>query len=76
VSVIGTIDKLVIKDWYSDTANHVEQFKTADNRTLLDNQVDTLVSAMASFAPPAAGQITLTTDYQRTLSPIIAANWQ
>ena len=76
VSVIGTTDKLVIKDWYSNSASHVEEFKTADNRTLLANQVETLVSAMASFAPPAAGQITLTYDYQRTLSPIIAANWQ
>ena len=76
VSIIGTADKLVIKDWYQDTANHVEQFKTADSRMLLDNQVETLVSAMASFAPPAAGQTTLPTDYQRTLNSVIAANWQ
>jgi Ca2+-binding RTX toxin-like protein len=76
VSVIGTTDKLVIKDWYSNSASHVEEFKTADYRTLFANQVETLVSAMASFAPPAAGQITLSNDYQRTLSPIIAANWQ
>ena len=76
-SVIGTSDKLVINDWYLDSNNHIEQFKTADGGlTLLDSQVDNLVNAMASFAPPAAGQTTLPPDYQANLAPVIAANWQ
>ncbi|ANE57980.1 hypothetical protein AYM39_22110 (plasmid) [Methylomonas sp. DH-1] len=77
VSIIGTSDKLVVQDWYNGSANHVEQFKTMDgNLTLLDSQVENLVSAMAAFAPPAAGQITLPTDYQAALAPVIAANWR
>jgi len=76
VSVIGTSDKLTIKSWYSGAAYHVEQFKTADNRTLLDTRVENLVTAMAAFSPPAAGQTTLPSNYQTALSPVIAANWQ
>ncbi len=77
VSIIGTTDKLVVKDWYLGTTNHVEQFKTTDgNKTLLDSKVENLVSAMAAFAPPAAGQTTLPTNYQTALAPVISANWQ
>jgi Ca2+-binding RTX toxin-like protein len=75
-SIIGTSDKLILNSWYSGTAYHVEQFKTADNHTLLDTQVENLVQAMAAFAPPAAGQTTLPPDYQAALQPVIAANWQ
>jgi hypothetical protein len=44
--------------------------------TLIDSNVENLVNAMASFAPPAAGQTTLPTDYQTSLAPVLAANWQ
>ncbi|MEK7323495.1 MAG: S8 family serine peptidase [Pseudomonadota bacterium] len=76
VSVIGTNDKLTIGNWYSGNAYHIEQFKTAGGKTLLDSQVDNLVNAMAAFAPPAAGQTTLPPNYQTQLNPVIAANWQ
>ncbi len=75
-SIIGTTDKTTISNWYSASAYHVEQFKTADGKMLLDSQVDALVSAMAAFAPPAAGQTTLPADYQTALNPVIAANWR
>ena len=76
-SIIGTSGKLVVKDWYLGSANQVEQFKTTDGaKTLLDSNVENLVNAMASFAPPAAGQTTLPTAYQTSLAPVIAANWQ
>ncbi|WP_218567816.1 calcium-binding protein [Pseudomonas cavernicola] len=76
VSVIGTPDKLTIKDWYLGNDCHVEQFKTADSKILLDSQVQSLVDAMASFAPPAAGQTTLPGNYQSALASVIAVNWQ
>ncbi|MBT2335579.1 hypothetical protein J7E49_16860 [Variovorax paradoxus] len=75
VSVIGGTDKFVINDWYLGGQHHVEQFKTSDGKTLLDSQVQNLVDAMASFAPPAAGQTTLPANYQSSLSSVIAANW-
>ena len=76
VSVIGTDDMFTIQNWYLDATHHIEQFRTADNHLLLDNQVDVLVQAMAAFAPPAAGQTTLPADYQDALAAVIAANWQ
>ena len=39
------------------------------------SQVQVLIDAMASFAPPAAGQTTLPSTHQATLAPLIATNW-
>ena len=75
VSIIGTADKFTLSNWYTGSANHVEQFKTSNGKTLLDSQVQSLVSAMAAFSPPAAGQTTLPANYATTLAPVIAANW-
>ena len=75
VSIIGTPDKLTIQDWYRGTQYRVEQFKTAAGETLLASQVQNLVNAMAAFAPPAAGETTLSADYAAQLAPTIAANW-
>jgi len=76
VSIIGTTDKFTMTNWYLGNQYHVEQFKTSDGKTLLDSQVQNLVSAMAAFAPPPAGQTTLTGTAAATLAPVIAANWQ
>ena len=76
VSIIGTTDQFTIQNWYSGSANRVEQFRTADNKVLLDSQVENLVQAMAAFSPPGAGQTTLPQAYQDQLAPVLAANWQ
>lgn len=76
VSVIGGTDQFTINDWYLGSKYHVEQFKTGGGKTLLESQVQNLVQAMAGFAPPAAGQTTLPPNYQSTLAPVLAANWQ
>lgn len=75
VSIIGASSKLTIRNWYSGAARHLEQFRTADGKVLLDSQVDALVNAMAAFAPPPSGQATLPDNYQTALAPVIAANW-
>ncbi len=77
VSVIGTSDKMTVKDWYLGDQYKVETIKTDDsNKALIAARVENLVQAMASFSPPAAGQTTLPASYQSTLNPVIAANWQ
>jgi VCBS repeat-containing protein len=76
ISFIGTDDKVIIDDWYKGSAYHVEEFQTADGKTLLDSQVENLVSAMAAFSPPPAGQATLPQNYQDALAPVLAANWK
>ena len=61
-SIIGTTDKVTVKDWYLGDNYHVEQFKTVDgNKTLLDGQVAALVSAMSApgVTMPAFGTTSL-----------------
>lgn len=76
VAIIGTEDKVVVADWYKGEAYHIEQFETADGGVLLDSQVESLVSAMAAFEPPVAGETALPSSYREELTPVIAANWQ
>lgn len=76
VSVIGTANKAVMKDWYLGNQYHVEQLKSGNNLTLLDTQVQNLVQAMAGMTPPPAGQTSLPPEYQTQLNAVITANWK
>ena len=76
VSVIGSSDKFTVANWYLGDQYHVEQFKTSDGKTLLDSQVQNLVSAMAAFSPPTSGHTTLSASNSAMLNPVIVANWQ
>ena len=76
LTLIETNDKLTIQNWYSGSAYHVDSFDLGNGKRLLEGQVDALVSAMAAFAPPVAGQTTLPADYQTTLNAVIAASWK
>ena len=75
VSVIGTSDQIVVKDWYVSGWSHVEAFRLGSGETLLDGQVSQLVDAMAAFDKPDSGQTDLPAGYQSTLVPIIASAW-
>jgi Ca2+-binding RTX toxin-like protein len=81
VSVIGTSDKVVIKNWYvggtSGTDNRVEQIRTAESvkNTLASANVEALVTAMAGLTPPASGQTSLSASQHAALDGVIAASW-
>ena len=75
VRIVGTYETTTIANWYSGSAQHIEQIRTSDGKTLRDTQVDSLVSAMAGFAVPAAGQSTLNPTYQAVLLPLISSSW-
>lgn len=75
VSIIGTQDKLVIKDWYQSSDTHVEQFKTAGGLVLSHSQVENLVTAMAGLEPPEFDQTTLPSAYESSLDSLISAFW-
>ena len=49
VSILGSSDRIRLTNWYTDTANQLDQFSISDGRTLNRSAVDQLVSAMASF---------------------------
>ncbi|WP_319244450.1 calcium-binding protein [uncultured Propionivibrio sp.] len=76
VDVIGTADSVTIENWYASSTYHIEQFKTADGKVLVDAQVGLLVQAMASFSPPPSGQTVLPQNCQEALTPVIVANWR
>ena len=76
VSQIGTTQKMTIVDWFvSAPSNQKTNFQLAAGGTLLSTEVQALVTAMASFAPPAVGQTSLTTAQHQALDGVIAANW-
>jgi len=74
LSLIGTSDRVTFAGWYTGLSAHVEEIY-AGNKKLLDTNVDKLVSAMATFSPPAAGRTSLPANLQSALQPVIAANW-
>jgi len=75
-SVIGTNDRTVLTDWYSEWWTRVDKFQSGDGKTLLSGDVRRLVDAMASFSPPALGQTSLNTTQHAALDPVIAAVWR
>jgi Ca2+-binding RTX toxin-like protein len=75
INIIGSADKAAVQDWYLGSAHHVEQIRLSDGKLLLDSDLDILVQAMASFAPPAMGQTDLPAAYAAQLAPVIAASW-
>ncbi|MBY0345419.1 MAG: hypothetical protein K2P98_00955 [Neisseriaceae bacterium] len=76
VTLFETNEKVMVQNWYSGSAYHIDSFDLGNGRHLLETQVDALVNAMAAFAPPTAGQSSLPADYQAALSPVIAASWR
>ena len=74
VEIIGTNDQFTILDWYQGDRYHVEKFQTSDGKILTDIQVQTLVTAMAPFAPPQLGQVDLVGVYA-PLAATIAGVW-
>jgi hypothetical protein len=53
----------------------IERFRSGDGKILSNTNDDTLVTAMAAFAPPSFGQTTLSLNYSSALNAVIAANW-
>ncbi len=75
ISIIGTADRVTVANWYGGAAYQVEKIGLADGHVLLASQVNNLVNAMATFAPPSAGQTNLPDTYRAALDPVLGANW-
>lgn len=68
-------DQVSIKDWYSNANNTLDTLQLADGKTLLANEVQLLVDAMAQFTPSSAGSISLSADQYNNLTATIIAAW-
>ena len=75
LSIIGGTDSVVIRDWYSGSANHVEQIRAGDGKVVTDANIDALVQAMSIMNAPATGQTVLPQAMQSQLAPVLAACW-
>lgn len=76
VSLVGGTERVSIDNWYGGSAYHLDQFKSADGKTLLDSQVQGLVDAMAAFGVPAGAEGNLTAAQRDELNLVIATQWQ
>jgi Ca2+-binding RTX toxin-like protein len=75
VYTLGTDDKVQIRNWYNQPNRRIEEFNTISGATLNDNDVQTLVDAMAAFGAPTNGEVTLTPQEEQQLQTVIAAAW-
>jgi len=76
ISVVGESQKITVANWYAAASNHAGQVVSGNGYTITDSGVEALVSAMASFSPPASGQTILTDPNTSALGTQLAANWQ
>ncbi|WP_341913931.1 tandem-95 repeat protein [Ferrovibrio terrae] len=79
IDVIGeTASSVLLADWYSDTSRRVDVIGTVDGGYALSAaNVENLVTAMAGFSAPTAGQMTLAAaGLNDDLAGVLAANWQ
>ncbi|WP_372395100.1 calcium-binding protein [Azospirillum sp. HJ39] len=76
VQVIGTADMVTVAGWYSGAEHRMDSIETADGTVLLDSMVDRLVQAMAGFAPPPAGTMSIDPDVYPQVETAITASWR
>lgn len=74
-TVIGTNDSITVNDWFNYGDDPIDQFETDGGATLDASDVASLVSAMASFDPPAQGTFDLPANLADELNDDIAAAW-
>ncbi|HEX5373456.1 MAG TPA: calcium-binding protein [Aquabacterium sp.] len=75
ISILGTQDKVILKDWYAGAFGGVEQITAADGQRLSALRVESLVQSMATFTPPAGGEI-LPTTVSPKLSHLVDSAWR
>jgi Ca2+-binding RTX toxin-like protein len=75
ITVAGTEDRVTISSWYSNTNYQLDQIEVGSS-VLLNNQVDQLVSAMASYSVPSGVGNVIPQEVKDDLQPILAETWQ
>ena len=74
--MIGTDDQVSVRDWYTDSAHQLDTFSVSEgSKQMRGYQVEQLVSAMAAFSAPPAGQFELAGERLAAISPVLAAVW-
>ncbi len=75
VTVAGTRDRVLVRDWYNDEASQLDAIY-AGGHVLMHGQVDQLVNAMAAFdVPDGVGEV-ISEQARIELEPVLASVWQ
>lgn len=75
INVAGTNDQVSVEDWYSGADSQLDEIRV-NNAVLLNNQVDQLVSAMASFEVPNGVGNVIQQNVKDDLQSVLASTWQ
>ncbi|WP_112076531.1 calcium-binding protein [Herbaspirillum rubrisubalbicans] len=75
LSLFETGDKLSVKEWFTNISKRLDRIELSNGRWLGMDDVQPLVSAMSTFAPPSVGQAVWSASYQAALGAVIAAGW-
>jgi Ca2+-binding RTX toxin-like protein len=75
ITLAGTEDQVTISNWYRDSNYQLDRIE-AGNSTLLNNQVDQLVSAMAAYDVPSGAGSVISQDARDQLQAVISETWQ
>ena len=75
IIVAGTDGSVTISDWYNNKHYQLDSIQ-AGQMALINNQVDLLVSAMATFGAPSGAGNVIPEDVKEELQPILAEAWQ
>jgi len=75
INIEGSDDQVKVDDWYVGENHQLDEIRVG-NAVLLNNQVDQLVTAMASFDVPSGVGSIVTQDVKDNLQPVIAQRWQ
>jgi hypothetical protein len=75
INIEGSDDQVSIDNWYAGVSNQLDEIRVG-NAVLQNNQVDQLVSAMASFDVPNGVGSVIAANVKEDLQPVLAAAWQ
>ena len=76
LSIVGSTDKITVRDWYKGKSSRLDEIQLADGNVLVESQVEQLRLAMAAFDPPVGSDSSLPADVLAELQPVIAESWQ
>ena len=68
-------DQMTVKNWYSGSANKIEQIELADGGHISNISIDLLVQAMATFDVKPMAETSLTPTQQNTIQAALANTW-
>ncbi len=74
--IIGAEDQVTVVKWFASETGPLDLITTDEGAAIAANQVDQLVSALATFDIPRASVIELSAVQQDEYAAIVAAHWQ